>query len=94
MLLLGSLDSMKPEVCDRFIAYDFVEDIWDTIIKLYSKLEGKLRMQKGNNYLNKRAMELLQEQHNVLEYSNESTTLWSEIDRLHNQGIHLEGKKL
>ena len=37
-------------------------------------------MQKGNNYLNKRAMELLQEQHNVLEYSNELTTLWSEIN--------------
>ena len=67
---------MKPELSDRFIDYESVKDIWDTVIRLYSKLEDESRMTEPT----KRAMELLQEQKSVLEYSNELNTLWSEID--------------
>ena len=49
---------MKPEVSERFIDYDSIKDIWDTIIKLYSKLEDESRMID----LKKKAMELPQEQ--------------------------------
>ena len=46
---------MKPEVNERFIYYDFIKDIWDTFIRLYSKLEDESRMAD----LNEKAMELL-----------------------------------
>ena len=69
-------DSMKPELSDRFIDYEYVKDIWDTVIRLYSKLEDESMMAE----LLKKAMELLQEQRSVLDYSNELIALWSEID--------------
>ena len=56
------LDSMKPEVNDRFIYYDSMKNIWDKVTKLYSKLEDKPRMAE----LNRKAMELLQEERSVL----------------------------
>ena len=65
---------MKLEVNERFIDSDYVKDIWDTIIKLYSKLEDESRMAE----LNRKAMKLLQEQQSVLEYANELNALWSE----------------
>ena len=49
------LDSMKPEVSDRFIDYASFKQIWDTVIRLYSKLEDESRMAE----LNRRALELL-----------------------------------
>ena len=76
ILITLLLDSMKPELSDRFIDYESVKEIWDTVIRLYSKLKDESRMAE----LTKRAMELLQEQKSVLEYSNELNALWSEID--------------
>ena len=35
------LDSMIPEVSERFIVSDSVKDIWDTVFRLYSKLEDE-----------------------------------------------------
>ena len=67
ILITWMLDSMKPEVCDRFIDYAPVKDMWDAIIRLYSKLEDESRMTE----LNIKAIELRQEQRGVLEYSNE-----------------------
>ena len=76
VLITWMIDSMKPEVCDRFIDYVSVKEIWETIICLYSKLEDELRMAE----LNRKSIELFQEQRGVLEYSNELTTIWNEID--------------
>ena len=76
ILIILLLDSMKPELSDRFIDYKSVKDLWDAVIKLYSTLEDELRMAE----LTKKAMELLQEQRSVIEYSNELNALWSEID--------------
>ena len=76
ILITWLLDSMKPELSDRFIDYESVKDIWDAIIRLYSKLEDESRMVE----LTKRAMELLQEHKSVLEYSNELNALRREID--------------
>ena len=76
ILITWLLDSMKPELIDRFIDYESVKEIWDIVIRLYSKLEDESRMTE----LTKRAMELLQEQKSVLEYSNELNAMWSEID--------------
>ena len=66
VLFTWLLDSMKPEISDLFIDHEFVKDIWDEVIRLYSKVEDELRMTD----LNKKAMEFLQEQQSVLEYSN------------------------
>ena len=76
ILITWLLDSMKPELNDRFIDYESVKEIWDIVIRLYSKLEDESRMAEHT----KKAMELLQEQKWVLEYSNELNALWSEID--------------
>ena len=76
ILITWILDSMKPEICDRFIDYAFVKEIWETIIRLYSKLEDESRMAE----LNIKSIELRQEQQGVLEYSNELTVIWNEID--------------
>ena len=67
---------MNPEISDQFIDHKSVKDIWDEVIKLYSKLGDESRMAN----LNKKAMELLQEHRSVLEYSNELQALWKEID--------------
>ena len=53
-----------------------VKEIWETIIRLYSKLEDESRMAE----LNRKSIELRQEQRGVLEYSNELTAIWNEID--------------
>ena len=76
VIFTWQLDSMKPEVSERFINSDSVKDIWDTIIRLYPKLEDESRIAE----LNRKAMELLQEQRSVLEYANELNPLWSELD--------------
>ena len=76
ILISWILDSMKPEVSDRFIDYASVKDIWDTVIRFYSKLEDESRMAE----LNRRVMELLQEPRSVLEYSNELAAIWNEVD--------------
>ena len=70
------LDSMKPEVSERFIDLDSVKDVWDTVIRLYSKIEDESRIAE----LNKKAMDLLQEQRTVLEFANALNALWSELD--------------
>ena len=70
------LDSMKPEVSERFIDLDSVKDVWDTVIKLYSKLEDESRIAE----LNRKAMDVLQEQQTVLEFANALNALWSELD--------------
>ena len=70
------LDSMKPEVCNRFIEYVSVKEIWETIIRVYSKLEDESRMAE----LNRKSIELRQEQQGILEYSNELAAIWNEID--------------
>ena len=70
------LDSMKPEVSERFIDLDSVKNVWDTVIRLYSKLEDESRIAE----LNKKAMDLLQEQRTVLEFANALNALWSELD--------------
>ena len=57
ILITWILDSMKPEICDRFIDYVFVKEIWETIIRLYSKLEDESRMAE----LNRKSIELRQE---------------------------------
>ena len=41
ILITWILDSMKLEVCDRFIDYASVKEIWYAIIPLYSKLEDE-----------------------------------------------------
>ena len=76
ILITWILDSMKPEICDRFIDYISVKEIWETVIRLYSKLEDESRMAE----LNRKSIELHQEQRGVLEYSNELTAVWNEID--------------
>ena len=65
------LDSMKPEVCERFINLDYVKDIWDMVIRLYSKLEDESCIAE----LNRKAMYLLQEQWSILEFANASNVL-------------------
>ena len=70
------LDSMKPEVSERFIDLDSIKDVWDTVIRLYSKLEDESRIAE----LNRKAMDLLQEQQTVLEFANALNALWSELD--------------
>ena len=70
------LDSMKPKICDRFSDYVFVKEIWETLIRLYSKLEDESRMAE----LNKKSIELRQEHRGILKYSNELTAIWNEID--------------
>ena len=67
---------MKPEVSERFIDTNSVKDIWGTVIRLYSKLEAKSCIVE----LNRKAMELLQEQRSVLEYANALNALWSKLD--------------
>ena len=74
--IIWLLNSMKPELNERFIDYESLKDMWDTVIRLYSKLEDESRMAE----LTKRAIELLREQRNVFEYFNELNALWSEID--------------
>ena len=76
ILITWIIDSMKPEVCDRFIDYASVKEIWEAIIRLYSKLEDESRMAD----LNRKSIELRQEQRGVLEYSNELAAIWNEID--------------
>ena len=46
---------MKPEISNQFIDHEFFKDIWDGVIRLYSKLEDESRMTDFNN----KAMELL-----------------------------------
>ena len=70
------LDSMKPEVSERFITLDSVKDVWDTVIRLYSKLEDESCIAE----LNRKAMDLLQEQRTVLEFANALNVLWSELN--------------
>ena len=67
---------MKPEISDQFMDHESVKDIWDEVIRLYSKLGDESTIAD----LNKNAMELLQEHRSVLEYSNELQALWKEID--------------
>ena len=67
---------MKLEVSERFIDTNSVKDIWGTVIRLYSKLEAKSCIVE----LNRKAMELLQEQRSVLEYANALNALWSKLD--------------
>ena len=62
---------MKHEISDHFIDHESVKDVQDEVIRLYSKLEDESRMAD----LNKKAMELLQEQRSVLGYSNEFPTV-------------------
>ena len=57
ILITWMLDSMKPSVCEKFIDYTSVKEIWDTIIRLYSKLEDESRMAE----LNRKSIELCQE---------------------------------
>ena len=76
VLFTWLLDSMKPEISNQCIDHESIKDIWDEVIKLYSKLEDESRMVD----LNKKAMELLQEHRSILEYSNELQALWKEID--------------
>ena len=76
VLITWMLDSMKPEVCDRFIDYVSIKEIRETIIQLYSKLEDESRMTE----LNRKSIELRQEQQGVLELSNELTSIWNETD--------------
>ena len=76
ILITWMLDSMKPEVCNRFIEYVSVKEIWETIIRVYSKLEDESRMAE----LNRKSIELRQEQQGILEYSNELAAIWNEID--------------
>ena len=54
ILIAWMLDSMKPEVCDRFIDYASIKEIWEAIIRLYSKLEDESRIAE----LNKKSIEL------------------------------------
>ena len=58
ILFTWQLDSMKHEISDHFIDHESVKDVQDEVIRLYSKLEDESRMAD----LNKKAMELLQEQ--------------------------------
>ena len=67
---------MKPKISNQFINHEFVKDIWDEVIRLYSKLGDESIMVD----LHKKATELLQEHRSVLEYSNELQALWKEID--------------
>ena len=71
ILITWILDSMKPKICDRFIDYVSVKEIWETIIRLYSKLEDESRTAE----LNIKSIELRQEQRGVLKYSNELTMI-------------------
>ena len=66
ILLTWLLNSMKPELSDWFIDYDSDNDIWDAVIKLYPNLEDESRMVD----LNKRDMELLQQQRSVFDVTH------------------------
>ena len=76
ILYIWILDSMNTEMANRFIQYETVNEMWDTVHKYHSKKNDRSKIAQ---LVNKTSV-LQQGEQSILRYANELITIFSEID--------------